>query len=280
MLRPTASVWIHIHTGGQRMRFSVWRVTYVLSALLSFSVESFSGETNVIGDDSRVAMKFSNKTKLPFSAIGMLENGEGAQCTASLIGQDLIITAAHCVYTEKNVLSWPMTFHLQYNQGAQADEANATQVWTGTKKIYAGNGNYSDTVNDWAILRISKKLGKTYGWLGTRALKWGEWEDMDGWFMLPGYSTDYDDKLGVALHCSIQTEFSHYLHDCDSRAGSSGGPILTNFGKESGGWQIVAINAFERGDNKTPESFNFFTANGAVKGSYFVPTVKKLLGIK
>jgi len=257
---------------------SISALLIVLSYLASWN--SFASKENVIGPDDRVIVKFSNKKKLPFSAIGMLENGEGNECTASLVGPDLLVTAAHCVLNEKNNYAWPITFHLQYNDGAEVDQADAKHVWVGTTQLYDSKGNYSDTSNDWALVQINKKLGNTYGWLGTRTLGWREWVGMESWFMLPGYSSDLNNKMGAALSCSIREDlYDQYFHDCDMLPGASGGSLISNFGGKDG-WQVVAVNVLSRGDNERPQTYNWGTANGAVKASKFIPKLKQLLGVK
>lgn len=72
--------------------------------------------------------------------------------------------------------------------------------------------------------------------------------------VLPGYSFDFpaanpSQTAGVHLGCSITNEIQGVIiHNCDTRGGSSGGPILAEI---DGEWKIVAVNSAEYANQET-----------------------------
>ena len=57
----------------------------------------------IIGSDDRYPQ--SDNNRFPFRAIGLLE-GDDATCTATLIGPQHILTAAHCLLDVSNPGQW------------------------------------------------------------------------------------------------------------------------------------------------------------------------------
>ena len=202
----------------------------------------------------------------PWSAIGRLEIGSSSHCTATLIDENWILTNAHCVIDEKThkITTETLTFGPNLINGTlkkDSDRATVIKVISGT------DFTDSDVVphpQDWAILKIDRPLGKTYGTIGLKSLPLSQVLRNPKKFMLAGYSFDFPSTrrypdltegpgytAGVDAACSITGEQSEVLiHDCDMRGGASGGALMTWI---QGKPYIVAINSAEFTDRRTGE---------------------------
>jgi protease YdgD len=229
----------------------------------------------ILGSDDRIPMTSKD---YPWSAVGKIEgigdDGRGYSCTGTLIAEDLVLTNAHCVVNpETGKLSKAIAFEPNLINGIVPDKndvAYATAVHPGT---YFKKGTFDDFVDDWAILKLNKSIGKKYGYLGWKSLPSSTLVGDTQKFALVGYSGDfpnpkkkgYEDltagesnTAGVHLGCSILRHKNNFLyHNCDTNHGASGGAIIANL---DGKYYIVALHS---GSNKV----NGLVLNRAVEMS-------------
>lgn len=187
----------------------------------------------------------------PYQAIGRIElqphgvlpwkNPHGTPiCTGSLISRDLVLTNSHCVLDHSSEAFTDRTIWFRPALGKQKTEigARAIKVWLGTLQPSKQRSH------DWAILKLDRPLGETYGWLDPAPL--GE-DDPSASHLVSfiAYATDFKDGSVALIHsnCAL-TSFdrrgSYFRHSCHMNAGSSGGPLL---GFRDGKPHILAINA-------------------------------------
>jgi len=121
----------------------------------------------VLGQDDRY--RVGDMTEYPFRTIGYLlaRYGEDfSSCTATLIGKQHILTAAHCVY-DRNSSSFPQ--ELMFYPAFDIDEQPFGAF--GVRKAYLlkeamTNGGTFDATTDYAVAELVSTPGEFLGWLG------------------------------------------------------------------------------------------------------------------
>ncbi|MBW4561139.1 MAG: trypsin-like peptidase domain-containing protein [Mojavia pulchra JT2-VF2] len=218
------------------------------------------------GIDDRTPML---SRQYPWSTIGRVQgtttDAKSYHCTGTLIADDIVLTNAHCVIDpETHQLSKKIQFLPNVINGVVSNErdvASAEQVIYGTD--FTGDST-TDQINDWAIIKIDKPLGRKYGYLGWKSLPASAFTENQKKLFFVGYSGDYPDPkkkdyefldagqgwtAGFQAGCSIVGEEQEVLlHDCDTAGGSSGGPLI---GLIDGEPYIVALNNAEIKDKKS-----------------------------
>jgi protease YdgD len=208
--------------------------------------------------DERVPML---SQKYPWSTIGRVEGirsntNKGYHCTGSLVGENLVLTNAHCVIDpDSGKLSQRIQFMPNVIDGEYQDVAEVEEVIYGTD--FQKGGFISP--HDWAIMRINKPLGRKYGYLGLQSASITTLTKNPKSLFFVGYSKDFPTpkyqkyfKNGAGLtasyenKCSITGEKDGFLlHDCATAGGSSGGPLIAAIGGEP---YVVGLNNAEFGN--------------------------------
>lgn len=207
-------------------------------AILFFLCPAFLGDwselqATILGRDDRVRV---DKKVVPYNRIFKLS----PNCTAALVGESLILTAAHCI--ERQVLTanhGKVTFPPKL--------VDITDEDRGSPLAYVTQGEVG-TLNsdrfwhvDWALLEIDRPLGKERGFFSADAsLLLGT----DGWKNITsaGFPVDRaEDGLLAHIGCSLIVHFwgNAFRMDCDGWTGSSGGPLLKKTAQ--GEWRVIGI---------------------------------------
>lgn len=167
----------------------------------------------------------------PYRAVGKLFMSAGT-CSASVIGPNTIVTAAHCVYdTGSNTWYSNFSFCPAYKNGSCPYGSFAwNQVWIPAN--YAGAANYNSAIRwDVAIIQVNKnskgkQVDALTGYLGR---SWNY--DYTQLIFTNGYpGAKQSGKFGymcVAETFNAGTDIMEM--GCDSGPGHSGGPWIKNF---------------------------------------------------
>ncbi len=180
------------------------------------------------GDDDRRVMPTD---QMPWQVIGEIRFESGGACTATLIAEDVLATAAHCV-AEADYVDARATFTTGFALPGGPRSAQVTDFFLDPNFDY---GRFSSTNDidglDWALLRIDQPLGAELGFVEVRPLvnEFGAEGAREIDIYQAGYSWDTGENLSGnngTCHILIAYPDNTMSHDCDTTRGDSGSPFM------------------------------------------------------
>jgi protease YdgD len=217
------------------------------------------------GRDDRVRV---NAAEYPWSLVGRLHMRSGAWCTAALIGDDALITAAHCIANENGIDA-----HGEFVTASGAPGgpffAQVTAFFLDPAFDYRRfvSTNEIDDL-DWALLRISPGLGERLGHAGVRNAIAGTGTDTTtAELYQAGYSWDTGERLAGNLRCHVVQVFSDrtFAHNCDTTHGDSGSPLMIRDGDR---YYVAGVDSNFR---PNPKGSFLYVAVSAASFERYVP---------
>jgi V8-like Glu-specific endopeptidase len=149
-------------------------------------------------------------TRYPWTCLCWIQTPLGWAGSGVLIGPRHVLTASHCVDWTPG---WLQVQVLRANTNS-LDTANATLAYASTK-VGPGQISDSDSDEDYAVLVLDRRLGDTYGWLGSRTYDSG-WDDETSAWRSIGYPQDVSSTGDVPC---FQKDF--YLNELGADYGSA-----------------------------------------------------------
>lgn len=220
-----------------------------------------------MGHDDRVAL---DSASWPWQAIGRVNQPDAAAyCTGTLVSQDTVLTAAHCVFDHK-AARWLQPEELVFVAGLRRDEDAGFA--TGRHILRSEQGeprpNMENIAHDWAIIQLNHSLSiqpiKVEPLANVTPLQ------LNGLHLeTAGYAKDRPYLLSLDDGCNIKSATNNnqiLITDCDSTNGDSGAPLLLREGKNI---RVVGVfSASTVAGSITPGSF-------AVNASVFAPLLTR-----
>lgn len=228
----------------------MWRILGILSACLAGAALPLRANTFTAGGscpgDTRAALVHDGS---PWRCIGKLTLPHHRFMTATLVGPDLILTAAHGLVKNGRLMPGDFVFHPNYGneQNPTRKTALVTRIWLGTftpeQKAHLRS--------DWAVLRIDRNLGDAYGTVSVEDADAAGLSRNPQEYASSSYDTDFEEGTAACWQQGCDFVFldplGFLLHDFSNARGASGSPIFYFAGRDHrSSARIVAINVGER----------------------------------
>lgn len=222
------------------------------------------------GRDDRVRV---NEREAPWRFMGRFTNSAGEACTATLIGRDVIVTAAHCVHTDNG-----RDAHGQFVAAGNGGTARTVAYLVSENFDYArfGGGDDIDGL-DWALLRLDQPLGDRLGFAGVRNLTGeGAAAARAANLLQAGYSWDTGDTLSANINCHIVDPHNDgtFAHECDTTRGDSGSAFVVRNGDR---FDVIGVDSNFRSNPGGP--FIYIAVSAASFQPYVADFVAGRTGI-
>lgn len=196
-----------------------------------------------------------NSSISPWQSIGRVNIGGRAHCSGTLVANDIVLTAAHCLFskaTQQMVVPGIVHFVAGYSKGDHQGHSKVKSYVVGEGYRGADGPTRENVPHDWALLTLEEPLGENLGFLTVPA----------GWFHSPadtpssaaprnveissniitaGYPGDRRHVLSLEENCNIITTANAgriLFTNCVAIGGDSGGPILQKNGEN---WHIIGV---------------------------------------
>ncbi len=212
------------------------------------------------GRDDRVLVPVNQR---PWSFMGVLRMDTGESCTATLIARDVIVTAAHCIHTERG-----LNARGRFEAASGAHTARVT-AYLVDQRFDFRRFSVGDEIDgmDWALLRLDQPLGDRLGFAGVQNLTaQGQGHAAAADLMQAGYSWDTGGHLSGNLRCRMVRVHADntFAHECDTTRGDSGSAFLVRNGQ---GYDVIGVDSNFRSNPDGP--FIYI----AVSAAAFAPRV-------
>lgn len=162
----------------------------------------------------------------PWGTVGLIENNEGYTGSGTLVGGNMVVTAAHMIPWSSGSNGWMKFTPADYLGLGSLFGAN---VYSYALEARAFNNGMNVSGYDWAILRLDQRLGDMVGYMGYTGYA-DNWEGLNFWTVV-GYPGGVGPFWQGGIDINDDDEDSNGGQELESVTadilpGNSGGPIF------------------------------------------------------
>ncbi len=204
----------------------------VLSVALSLATPSLSA------DNSALIRLTDREDLFGWEAVGRLNHSSGNYCSGTLIANNLVLTAAHCVYDKKTKqLNAPSSFTFQagLRDGKFIEQAKAAKIAVHTGYNLNVKKSWDTVRHDVALIMLEKSISS----FTASPFNIHTGVEAGNKVNVVSYGRGRDKALSWQRDCSVTNRYERLMQfNCNVTFGSSGAPV---FAKEGRSWRILSI---------------------------------------
>lgn len=178
-------------------------------------------------DDGRARRILTDDEAVVFRGVGRLNVAGRRFCSAALVSERLVVTAAHCLYHPRTLRPVPLS-ELRFVAGLRRDEYAAqrgvVRVAVPPDFVFDGEPSYEHLRRDIALLELDAAVSEAEA----SSFRPGAMPDGDAVIEIVSYARDRAQAASIQDGCRIVARMAEVAAlDCGVNLGASGAPVFS-----------------------------------------------------